>query len=106
MKKKELIFHKGAITGLNEAIKAQTTTHCCFENKISVSGTVASYLSSNNKDINFIKWSGPVQICHQGIEIDNQGTKRHPDGFSCPIGSWKGLSSPPSKLQKKKTLLK
>ena len=38
----------------------------------------------------FIKWMGPTQVCYKGKVLDDQGVARHPEGFSGPLGRFKG----------------
>ena len=53
------------------------------------SGIVERYEVENNK-VTFIKWMGPTQVYYNSKAIEGQGVSRHPEGFSGPLGRFKG----------------
>jgi phenylalanine-4-hydroxylase len=83
-----MAYKHGGVEGLNKAIKSKAITTSVLDSRISVSGTLDRYLLDGDGQPCFLKWSGPVQLCHQDLEIEGQGKTRHPHGFSSPIGRW------------------
>ncbi len=81
-------FKIGGSHGLDVAKTGRTVVTVELNSDIGVSGKVTEYQKDGDQ-ITFVKLSGPVQISYEGCELKEQGTKQHPDGFSCPIGFWK-----------------
>ena len=86
---KTMSYKRGGAYGLDKAKEAKATTTSVFETKLSVSGIVERYEVENNK-VTFIKWMGPTQVCYNSKAIEGQGVSRHPEGFSGPLGRFKG----------------
>lgn len=90
--KSRMAFEIGGIEGLGRAQGAQSVTTCQLENGVQISGELELFEQFEGQPC-FIKYKGPVQICIDNNEIIGQGPKRHPDGFSSPIGSIKDFES-------------
>ncbi len=86
-----LFYKRGGIEGLEEAVKAATVTTLTLDSGLQMSGTLESYLSEKSTAL-FVKYSGPVQLCVEDVQLEGQGPERHGSGFSSPLGSWKGLA--------------
>jgi phenylalanine-4-hydroxylase len=89
------VFRCGGKTGLEEAKRAETINTLAFESALGASGQLVSYELSSDEDVEFVKFSGPVQLTYAEKEIQGQGRTHHPEGFSSPIGRFKNL---PDKL--------
>ncbi len=94
-----LSFKKGGLYGLEEARRAKTVNTIQLDSGVQVSGILDSYESSTILDsgktlpaAHFIKLTGPAQICRERRELPSQGTSRHSQGFSSPIGRWVGAN--------------
>ncbi|MBP6218631.1 MAG: aromatic amino acid hydroxylase [Oligoflexales bacterium] len=85
-------FHVGGTYALNLAKKAKTITTTILDSGLEISAILEDFFTeAKSENVSFIRWSGPAQLCHQGKQLEGQGRLRHPQGFSCPLGSWKGL---------------
>ena len=81
-------YRKGGIHGLQCAMKAKNTTTTTLDSGVQIGGTLATWESADQKRVDFLKFNGPTQICFDGQELPDQSRRRHPDGFSSPIGRW------------------
>lgn len=94
---KTLCYRVGGLSSLKKGMESGTVTTTLFENAFAVSGILEHFLAANDK-IEFVKWAGPVQLAYQESELPDQGRKRHPDGFSSPLGRWKKAPTQPAAL--------
>lgn len=92
-----LAFRKGGIEALNLAHKAMSLSTVRLDSGIEVSGILTEHLVEKGQVV-FLKWAGPVQLCHEGTELKNQGRQRHPEGFSSPVGKWLNVAKSPANL--------
>lgn len=88
-----LSFRKGGSEALQEAKLAQTVTTAQWDSGLESSGVVADFETSRGLD--FIRYSGPVQLCFGGVQLPGHGKERHPQGFSSPVGRWKNQPPKP-----------
>ena len=96
-----LAYKKGGAYGVNEAMRCRTVASVCFNSGASISGKVvaAEFNTEFEDTLDFIKFDGPVQLAHRGIELDGQGVAQHPHGFSSPLGNWEAFPGQnPAKL--------
>lgn len=94
-----MAFKKGGIYGLEAARLAKTVNSIQLDSGVQIGGILNSYESSATDGSNtessvahFIKFSGPTQLSRDHRELINQGTARHRQGFSSPIGRWIGAN--------------
>lgn len=80
-----LSYRVGGVSSLAKAQEAEAITTACLDSELSVSGRLTAYEHEDER-IDFIKFSGPVQICWQGRELKGHGSSRHGEGFSSPLG--------------------
>lgn len=91
----EMAYKKGGLEGLALAKKAKTVTTLVCDNGLGVSGIVERYdWDRENECPAFVKWSEKCQLSLEGVELEGQGVKRHPHGFSSPMGPWKNCDKP------------
>lgn len=76
----------GGQVGLDRALRAQTVTTTVLDTGLQMSGVLSEYKKSDDDQIDFIKFSGPVQLAFDNRQIEGQGPKYHLSGFSSPIG--------------------
>lgn len=91
-----LSFRNGGVDGLALAKQSQSVNTVIFESKVEISGQLTEFVVDENDQLEFIKFSGPVQLSHAGKQLLGHGRSRHPEGFSSPIGRWRGLESIPT----------
>ncbi len=92
-----LSFRRGGEYGLATAQKSQAVTTALWESGVAVSGILESYRQHEGQAA-YARWRGAVQICEGEKELPGQGRAQHPDGFSSPLGAWKGTSKEPHRL--------
>ncbi len=80
-----LAFRRGGVESLEKAKVAATVNTVVLDSGIQVSGQLVDYRVAAGKPA-FLKFSGPCQLSRDGKEIAGQGRKRHPDGYSSPVG--------------------
>ena len=78
----------GGIHGLETARTSQAMTSTVVDTGVAVSGILDDF-ETDNDQVSFIRWSGPVQLSYESVEIKGHGSERHPGGFSSPVGAWK-----------------
>jgi phenylalanine-4-hydroxylase len=81
-------YKRGGTHGLETAKKAETTNTVEFQNGAQVSGKLTSIIKKNQGPV-YLQFTGPCQISYHEKELENQGIKRHKDGFGCPVGKIK-----------------
>lgn len=84
---KTLSFVVGAESGLAKAKEAGTVTTTVLNSGVATSGILTEY--RKGAFVNFVKFSGPVQIAYGETQLEGHGRERHGQGFSSPIGRWK-----------------
>ena len=63
----------GGIYGLETAKKAKTLCTVEFDKLIQISGIVKSFITYKKKQIHFVAFNGPSQICLNNKEILSHG---------------------------------
>lgn len=81
----KMAFKRGGIYGLEKALQAQTVNTVQLDSGVQISGKIVDF-KKHEDSISFFKMEGPVQVCYQDQQLTGQGTERHPQGFSSPIG--------------------
>ena len=95
---KNMAYKIGGQYGLKTAKKAKTLCTIEFDKLIQVSGIVKSFIADKKKQIHFVAFNGPSQICLNNKEILSHGADYHLHGYSTPIGKLSGLNKPIHKL--------
>jgi phenylalanine-4-hydroxylase len=85
---KTMSYKRGGMHGLETAKKADTANTVEFQNGVQVSGKLTNILQKNNEPC-YLQFTGPCQISYHEKELENQGIKRHKEGFGCPVGKIK-----------------
>lgn len=91
---KTLSYVRGGRAGLEQAHAAQTVTTTELDSGLSVSGVLQDYKCESER-IEFVRYSGPVQLSLGGAELKGHGRERHGSGFSTPLGRWKNAPLKP-----------
>ena len=86
-------FKVGGAQSLAKALRAQSVNTVELDSRVGVSGELTQYLVSPSGDLEFLKFKGPVQISSASKQMPGQGRERHGQGFSSPIGRWKGVGT-------------
>lgn len=85
---KTMAYQRGGLYGLEVMLKAETVNTAEFETGVQVSGKLVQFRKSNNEAC-YLQFTGPCQISYRDKELESQGTKRHNEGFGCPVGKIK-----------------
>ena len=86
---KTMAFSRGGTYGLEIAKKSQTVNTVECNSGLQICGILIKYREQQSEPI-FVQMQGPTQICYKKQVIPGHDKKRHPHGFSCPIGKLKG----------------
>ena len=86
---KTMAFYRGGTYGLEIAKKSQTVNTVECNSGLQICGILTNYKEEQSEPI-FIQMQGPTQLCYKKQVISGHDKKRHPQGFSCPIGKLKG----------------
>tara|TARA_Y100000996_G_scaffold290266_1_gene229358 strand:+ start:33 stop:1433 length:1401 start_codon:yes stop_codon:yes gene_type:complete len=78
-----MAYKVGGLSGINKAIESKAICTTELDSNIQISGKVVNKLNDN---LDYLQFSGPVQICCNNKQIKGHGTDRHPQGFGLPIG--------------------
>jgi phenylalanine-4-hydroxylase len=90
-----LAFRRGGKESLQKLLESRAIGTICLDSGATISGVLAEY-QANGERIDFVKFSGPVQLCYAGKQIKGHGLERHGEGFSTPMGRLK--AKPEQKL--------
>lgn len=93
-----MAFTQGGRAGIDEALRAGTVCTVGLDSGTEVSGLVERCEFDSHGRPEFVRFSGPVQLCAQGSQWAGHGTDRHPQGFSAPLGRIKGWDRLPWQL--------
>lgn len=79
-----LSYRTGGLDSLQRAIESEAVTTTVLDSGLEISGVMTQFIFEDT--IQFIKYSGPVQLCKQGVQLEGQGISRHGSGYSSPLG--------------------
>jgi phenylalanine-4-hydroxylase len=80
-----LAYRIGGVSALKKLRDADAIGTVCLDSEIAISGHLLSFEHSADR-VDFMKFSGPVQLTRHQKELSGQGIERHAEGFSSPIG--------------------
>jgi len=83
---KTMAFTKGGTYGLDLAQKAETVTTTELDSGLQISSRLKNYIKNKKGDPVYLQYIGPTQLAYKDLEIENQGTAFHKEGFGTPIG--------------------
>jgi phenylalanine-4-hydroxylase len=86
-----LAYRIGGIEALKRGQEGGAVCTVMLNTEIGITGRLSEFEHTGDR-VDFVKFSGPVQISYQSKEIPGQGTARHAHGFSSPIGRLAGYS--------------
>lgn len=96
-----MAYRQGGDEALTKAKRASTVTTTVLNTGLQISGILEDYLLNPQGGLEFIKWSGPVQLSFNDQQLEGHGAHYHGQGFSSPLGRIRGLSVEPSKATAK-----
>ena len=78
-----MAYKVGGLNGINKAIQSKNICTVELDSGLQISGKVEKKL---NDKLDYLQFSGPVQICCNNKQLEGHGKDRHPQGFGLPIG--------------------
>ncbi|MDF1545394.1 MAG: aromatic amino acid hydroxylase [bacterium] len=93
-----MAFRVGGCEGLAKAIECGSVSTCTYSSGLQVSGLFESMLQNKNRELIFIKATGPCNLAFQNKELPGHDRKYHAEGFSSPVGKLKGQAKPLEKM--------
>jgi phenylalanine-4-hydroxylase len=83
-----MAFRVGGPKSLEKALQARTVSTIILDTGLSISGVLAEYRASPavSEDLEWIRFSGPVQLGLNGRQLPGHGPKYHSQGYSSPLG--------------------
>ncbi|MBC7660702.1 MAG: aromatic amino acid hydroxylase [Chitinophagaceae bacterium] len=80
-----LAFKRGGHESLQKAKDSRAIATVVLDTAACISGVLADFERTGDR-IDFVKFSGPVQLGYEGKQLPGHGLERHGEGFSTPIG--------------------
>lgn len=93
-----MAFRLGGATGLERAKKAKTINTVQLNSDLQISGQVIEFSVDSKNQPYYVRFQGPTQIALGDKQLDGHGTDYHKEGYSTPIGFFKGVEQDPSTL--------
>ncbi len=93
----KMAYKHGGVEALAKAKRAATLTTTQLETGLQISGILSDYRAPSHGAVSFVKYSGPVQLSVDEVQLEGHGPVYHNHGFSSPLGKIKGLPQSPSK---------
>ena len=81
-----MAYKTGGILGLKKAKTAETVTTAVYDSGLQVSGVLSDLMIVDSSELAYIKYTGPVQLSYNDIEISGHSIDYHSDGFGAPVG--------------------
>ena len=94
-----MAYKRGGVYGLETAKRAGTVTTTELDSGLQISGVLTEYRTLSGERVSFIKLTGPVQLAYKDRQLEGQGPKGHPHGFSTPLGKIKGIGCAASEMR-------
>jgi phenylalanine-4-hydroxylase len=86
-----MAFKVGGVSGLEKAVKSESVNTIEFENNLQISGVLKTFFLNENSQPSYLQFSGPTQICYNGVEIKGHDKAYHQHGYGTPVGSIKNF---------------
>lgn len=88
-----MAFTIGGKLGLERARDSQMINTVVLDSGIEIAGVVTEFFLSADGRLDFLKFSGPVQLAYNGRQLRGHGRSRHTQGFSSPLGRFHDLAN-------------
>ncbi len=93
-----LAFRLGGAVGLERAKKAKTVNTVQLNSGLQISGQVIEFSVNGKNQPYYVRFQGPTQISFDEKQLEGHGADYHKDGYSTPVGFFKGIDQDPSSL--------
>ena len=93
-----MAYQVGKLVGINKAIECKNTATAEYSSGLQISGVFTEVMTDAKHEPIYLRTTGPTALAVANKQLDRHGKDRHADGFSSPIGCWKGMTTPPENL--------
>lgn len=90
---KTMAYRLGGTEAVKKLIQAQTVNTVEFENGLQASGLLTSYKWDQNKNVCYLQFTGPTQLCYLDKQIEGHGRDYHIHGYGTPVGIIQNLQN-------------
>ncbi|MEN0059065.1 MAG: aromatic amino acid hydroxylase, partial [Bdellovibrio sp.] len=90
---KQMAFRQGGVAGLQKAHQAESINTAELNSGLQISGQLVEFLQDSQKQISYLRFQGPTQLCYHDKEISGHDKKYHREGFGTPVGFLKHFPS-------------
>ncbi len=81
----KLAFKRGGAYAVDQAIKSKTLNTVVLDSGLQISGVLKQAIKTTDKEIAFLKFSGPVQLAFKNKQLKGHGINYHKEGYSTPL---------------------
>ncbi len=81
-----MAYKVGGTRALDKMIQSETINTAEFENGLQISGALKNYHLDSNKQLAYLQFNGPTQLCHHEKQIMGHGSDYHQHGYGTPVG--------------------
>jgi phenylalanine-4-hydroxylase len=92
---KDMAFKVGGKKGMELAIECNNTCTAVYSSGLQVSGTFTEVITDAWDRPIFIRTTGPTNLSYMDKELAGHDIHYHKDGFSSPVGNFKGVEAMP-----------
>lgn len=93
-----MCFRVGGASSIQKVIDSRNVGTCVFSSGLQVSGVFKTLLKDQDGNEIYIGTQGESQLAFNDKELEGHGTTWHKDGFSSPVGRFKGMEKAPEHL--------
>lgn len=86
-----MAFRVGGLQGLNKAIQSRAVTSTELNSGIQISGVLIEAITDENKNVVYLRFDGPSQLCFSDKELSGHDKTYHSHGFGTPVGFLKAF---------------
>jgi phenylalanine-4-hydroxylase len=87
-----MALRKGGWRSLQKLIDSQKIGTIELNTGLQISGVFTKMIKDEDNNVVFFKTEGPTALANREKELIGQGTEKHANGFSSPIGKLKGIN--------------
>lgn len=84
-----MAFRVGGAASLAKAKQSQTVNTIELDSGIQISGQLQDYVVINQQPA-YLQFTGPTQLCENGVQLEGHGPQYHSAGFGSPLGLVRG----------------
>lgn len=90
-----MAFRRGGSEGILKAIDSGNIATAVYSSGLQLSGVFTDMTMGRDDELLFIRAAGPCALAYADRQLAGHGKIYHQDGFSSPLGWWRGLNKAP-----------